>query len=443
MSAKHDEQKDFVLPLVDGPSLRKRAEEKAQAIKARDLGPLSPEESARLLHELQVHQIELEMQNEELRRAQEALEGSRARYFELYDLAPVGYFTLSERSMILEANFTSAAMLGIPKGALTKTSLTRYIFPDDQDIFYRHRKRLFETGEPQVFEIRVIRLDGGPFWVRVEAHVAQDGKSGAPACRAVMIDITETRRSRGELELRVQERTAELELRNRELQEFAFVASHDLSEPLRKVQTFGSLLMERSSDRLGEKEKDYISRMAGAADRMQELLDALLWYSRVGTKGQEFRSAKLNDVAKDAANDLEIQLRETGARVEIGPLPTVNGDPYQLRQLFQNLIANAVKYHRLDVKTIIKIYGEGDDGTGRIFVEDNGIGFDQKYLAKIFQPFQRLHGRKEYTGVGIGLAICRKIVERHGGTITAKSTPGKGSTFIVSLPVRQTGPAPK
>jgi light-regulated signal transduction histidine kinase (bacteriophytochrome) len=176
---------------------------------------------------------------------------------------------------------------------------------------------------------------------------------------------------------------------------------------------------------------------------MQELLDALLWYSRVGTKGQEFRSAKLNEVAKDVADDLEIQIRQTGARVEIGPLPTVNGDPYQLRQLFQNLIANAVKYHRLDAKTIIKIYGEGDDGTGRIFVEDNGIGFDERYLEKIFQPFQRLHGRKEYTGVGIGLAICRKIVERHGGTITAKSTPGKGSTFIVSLPVRQTSPDPK
>jgi signal transduction histidine kinase len=243
------------------------------------------------------------------------------------------------------------------------------------------------------------------------------------------------RRSRDELE----ERTVELERRNRDLQDFAFIAAHDLSEPLRKIQTLGSLLEAKGADRLSEQERDYVSRMTGAASRMQEQLDALLRYTSVDRKGQEFKPAKLDDAVRDAASDLESAVRQIGACVEIGPLPTVNGDPYQLRQLFQNLIENAVKYHRPDIKPLIKIHGEVIDGRHRISVEDNGIGFEEKYLEKIFQPFQRLHRKNEYSGTGIGLAICKKIIERHGGTITAKSAPGKGSTFIVTLPVEQEG----
>jgi PAS domain S-box-containing protein len=216
-------------------ALRRRAEEKARIVKPQEPEPLSPEESARLLHELRVHQIELEMQNEELRRAREELDASRARYFDLYDLAPVGYLTLGAHGTILEANLTAATQLGLPKSSLSKTPLTRYILPDDQDIYYLHRKGLFETGEPQVFEIRILRLDGTQFWARVEAHVAQDGESGTPVCRVALSDIAKRKRAEdalhesnqrykslnAELEVRVRERTAELERKNRELQEFA------------------------------------------------------------------------------------------------------------------------------------------------------------------------------------------------------------------------------
>jgi PAS domain S-box-containing protein len=247
----------------------------------------------------------------------------------------------------------------------------------------------------------------------------------------------ELRKSHEELELRVEERTAELGRKNRELQEFAFVASHDLREPLRKIQTFGDLLKSKGSDHLSEMEMDYISRMSGAANRMQELLDALLRYSRVESKGQDSGPTRLNDIVKDAVADLEVPIQNTKARVEIGHLPQVNGDPQQLRQLFQNLVANALKYHRPDVNTLVRIYAKRNDGTARIFVEDNGIGFDERYLDKIFQPFQRLHGKHEYPGTGIGLAICQKIVERHKGSITARSTPGKGSTFIITLPIKK------
>jgi light-regulated signal transduction histidine kinase (bacteriophytochrome) len=196
-----------------------------------------------------------------------------------------------------------------------------------------------------------------------------------------------------ELEVRVLDRTAELERKNQELQEFAFVASHALAEPLRKIQTFGDLLKAKSEDRLGELEKDYVSRMSGAANRMQSLLDALLKYSRIESKGQEFRPSKLDDIVMDAVKDLEVPIQKIGARVEISHLPIINCDPYQGRQLFQNLIANSLKYYRSEVKPLVRVYGEEKNGHCRIFVEDNGIGFDEKYLDKIFQPFQRLHGK--------------------------------------------------
>ncbi|MDD5207745.1 MAG: ATP-binding protein, partial [Desulfobacterales bacterium] len=223
--------------------------------------------------------------------------------------------------------------------------------------------------------------------------------------------------------------------RNRELQQFASIASHDLSEPLRKIQTFGSLLETRSAGRLRSEERDYISRITGAAAWMRELLDGLLRYSRVDSMGREFVPTELEHVVKDAISEFQSAIQSTGARVTIEPLPLVKGDPIQLKLMFRHLIANSVKYRRLSTQLDVKIYAEKNNSTGRLFVEDNGIGFDEKYLDKIFQPFQRLHGKDEYSGVGIGLAICRKIVERHGGTITARSTPGKGSTFIVTLPV--------
>ena len=164
---------------------------------------------------------------------------------------------------------------------------------------------------------------------------------------------------------------------------------------------------------------------------------ALLNYSRIESKGEEFRPTPLDDVVRDVISDMEVGIREAAAQVSVGPLPMVTGDPNQLRQLFQNLVGNAIKYRQTETPTVVEVSGEQNEGKCRILVKDNGIGFDEKYLDKVFQPFQRLHGRDVYPGLGIGLAICRKIVERHHGTITAESTPGEGSTFIITLPLRQ------
>jgi light-regulated signal transduction histidine kinase (bacteriophytochrome) len=232
----------------------------------------------------------------------------------------------------------------------------------------------------------------------------------------------------------------ELERSNRELQDFAHLASHDLQEPLRKIQAFSHRLKLKYADALDERGQDYLQRVEDAAARMQTLIQDLLTYSRVTTKAQPFRQVDLTLVLQDVLSDLEMRIEETRGRIEVGNLPTIKADQTQMRQLFQNLMSNALKFHHDKRACVIKVYAQdspNQPGFCQIFIEDNGIGFDEKYLDRIFGMFQRLHSRKEYEGTGVGLAICRKIVEWHGGMITARSKPGQGATFIVTLPVRQ------
>ena len=229
----------------------------------------------------------------------------------------------------------------------------------------------------------------------------------------------------------------ELERSNRELQQFAYVASHDLQEPLRKVITFGDRLKAHCAAALDERGQDYLHRMQNASLRMRQLIEDLLAYSRVTTKGNPMETVNLGEVVRHVLSDLDQAIVEAGARVEVGDLPEVEADKAQMGQLFQNLIANAIKYHQAGVAPQAVVSGRvAPDGTvAEILVRDNGIGFDEKYLDRIFLPFQRLHTREEYKGTGIGLAICKKIVERHGGAISAKTSPGRGATFVVTLPV--------
>jgi len=241
----------------------------------------------------------------------------------------------------------------------------------------------------------------------------------------------------------------ELARSNAELQQFASIASHDLQEPLRKIQAFGNRLKATYGERLNAQGLDYLERMQNAAQRMQNLIDDLLILSRITTRVQAFVPVNLTQVAQEVLSDLEVRSQQSGGRVEVGELPTIDTDPVQMRQLLQNLISNALKFHRDGEPPVVKIYSQLLDRERKpveadvvaelcqIIVEDNGIGFDEKYLDRIFNVFQRLHSRSEYEGTGMGLAICRKITERHGGSITAKSTPEHGAKFIVTLPVKQ------
>jgi signal transduction histidine kinase len=263
----------------------------------------------------------------------------------------------------------------------------------------------------------------------------------------------------------------ELQRSNGELQQFASVASHDLQEPLRKIQAFGDRLLSRSGAALDESAADYLRRMLDAAGRMRTLINDLLAFTRVASRGQPFVPVDLNRVAREVVSDLEGRLQQTGGRVDLGDLPTLDADPTQMRQLLQNLIGNALKFHRTGVPPVVTVAarpaapsplplspggerginvsplsprgrgvgGEGADGVPacEITVRDNGIGFDDKYADRIFGVFQRLHVRGEYEGTGMGLAICRKIAERHGGSVAARGAPGQGAVFIVTLPLTQ------
>jgi signal transduction histidine kinase/DNA-binding response OmpR family regulator len=240
-----------------------------------------------------------------------------------------------------------------------------------------------------------------------------------------------------QMEAALRTHAAKLELSNRDLQEFAYVASHDLQEPLRKVLAFGDRIAKKYGVLLDDTGRDYLKRMVEASQRMQVLINDLLTLSRVATLAQPFTAVDLNVLGQAVVADLEHQIERTQARVDLGALPTLQADPTQIRQVLQNLIGNALKFHPAQRSPIITVSATTDKDTCQISVADNGIGFDIQYLDRIFKPFQRLHDREAYEGSGMGLAICRRIVERHGGSITAASTPGEGSTFRVTLPLRQ------
>ncbi len=242
-------------------------------------------------------------------------------------------------------------------------------------------------------------------------------------------------RRRSEEELRIN--ASRLELVNAELQEFAFVASHDLQEPLRKIQTFCDMAQKRCALVLDSTSKDYLDRVVNSAGRMRQLLRDLLDFSRVATRLEPFKKIDLVKIVREAADVFEVSVKETGCSIEIENMPAIEADESQMLGLFQNLIGNALKFRGGETPRI-KVYGKLDGKKiCEIFVKDNGIGFDPKFVELIFKPFQRLHSRNEYEGTGMGLAICRKIVERHGGSIGAESELGKGSTFIIRLPAKQ------
>ncbi|HID19566.1 MAG TPA: HAMP domain-containing protein [Methanophagales archaeon] len=229
-----------------------------------------------------------------------------------------------------------------------------------------------------------------------------------------------------------------LERSNKELQDFTYIASHDLREPLRKISAFGQLLQESLKGKLDEDEEENFAFMIDGAMRMQQMVNDLLLYSRVTTKAKPLERVDLNVVIEDLKNvELAIQVEETGGVINVPePLPPVQADPSQIHQLLQNLIGNGLKYHRKDVPPVITVRGRVVDGNMvRIEVQDNGIGIEERYCANIFGMFKRLHSREDYEGSGIGLAVCKKIVERHGGEIGVESNPGVGSVFWFTLPI--------
>ncbi len=347
---------------------------------------------------------------------------------------PFGVETLVAQSPIMMLTidatehvcFTNYSVPGYTATRTWKRSIYEFVVPDQVDMVRRHIRGVLETGQPSGYEIRS-SIPDGPEWYAVKLGPIRSGDQVVGLTMSLM-DITDQKK--------VQQR---LEQSNRELENFASVASHDLQEPLRKIQTFSDRLRAMYADALGPEGRDYLERMNGAATRMRRLIDDLLSFSRISSKAQAFVRVDLARVAREVLEDFQQDSTRAGATLTLGELPELEADPTQMRQLLQNLVSNALKFRRDDVAPVVSLRAtvEPEGRRVELRVEDNGIGFDEKYHDRIFNLFQRLHGRGKYEGTGIGLAICRRIAERHGGSIRARSTPGQGSTFIVSLPLRQ------
>ncbi len=328
---------------------------------------------------------------------------------------------------------------GRPEGAVDDGIWNDVIHPDDRSTSLARWQVAVGSGDAYEAEHRLRDKSGEYRWYLARALPVRNGEQVITRWLGTCTDIHERKRAEERLRSSLQS--------NRELEEFASVASHDLQEPLRKIQSFAAVLRDEQSANLNAEGLDYLERIQSAATRMRILISDLLEFSRLASKGRPFLPVDLNAVVAEVLSDLQTRVTETSGNVEVRTLPTVSGDALQMRQLLQNLIGNALKFSKPGEAPVVRVSAEivaGLDasgrarrgGTCRILVADNGIGFDEKYLDRIFTIFQRLHGRGDYEGTGIGLAICRKIVERHGGTITAQSQPGHGATFIVTLPLQ-------
>lgn len=551
-----------------------------------------PKNFTEAVHELQVHRIELEMQNEELRKTWVELEQSRRKFIDLYDYAPVGYFSMDEKGIILNVNLTGASLLNIERNNLIDKAFILFLSNDSRREFHKHINKVLKTGHRQTCQVEIIKkgMEGEKFHGELETVPVYNEKGNFKELRTVLTDITqrkeaelsiaklaalvkssddaivgmelngkitswnlgaekmygygvkevldksigilspqnivdnivlplnavnngeivknyqtkgltkygreidvsltvspvydnedriigasciardiseikktekELQRYRENLEEQVKERTEELEntnfklknmviehekteeklselvdelkRSNNELEQFAYIASHDLQEPLRMVSSFTQLLERKYKDKLDEDAQEYIRFAVDGAKRMQTLINDLLTYSRVTTQGKEFVKLDLNDIVKRALFNLEIAIEENDAVIEVDELPEIYADGFQMVQLFQNLIGNAIKYRSKEPPHVC-ITAQKDDGDWVFKVSDNGIGIAHKYYERIFTIFQRLHEIHVYSGTGVGLAICKKIVERHGGFIWVNSDYGKGSTFYFSIP---------
>ncbi len=376
-------------------------------------------------------------------RLEEELAEARARKNSILESSLDPIITIDHEGVITEFNRAAGQTFGHQRSAVLGTKPSDVLFPPSKSEGHRNRiDRYLDMGEGSMLgrrtEVTAVRSSGETFPAELAMTISEEG--GAPVMTFFVRDISLRKKAEQQQAMYA----AELERSNRELEQFAYVASHDLQEPLRKIRTFGDRLEMKCGEQLDETGRHCVARMQDAAARMQRLIDGLLTLSRVTTRGQQFEPVDLEAVAREVIADLEVQIERVEGRVELGRLPTIQADPLQMQQLFQNLIGNALKFRRIEEPPIVKVYGRflhGREQRGSaaeekclVYVEDNGIGFEEKHAERIFDVFQRLHPRDVYEGTGVGLAICRKIAERHGGAIHTSSTPGKGTTFEVVLP---------
>lgn len=402
-------------------SLRRQAEGQLQDKPPAGRLPQA-KDTGRLVHELQVHQIELELKNEELLESQAETQAALKRYARLYDHAPVAYFTLDLLGNIRQHNRAGAGLLGEEDTNLVGKSFLQFVNDRDRSAFRGFLARIFARGAKASCEL-ALTMPGKPqqdSFAQIEAVPDPSGQTVS----AIALDITEKKRI-----------NEELIRSNQELQQFAYIAAHDLQTPLRSIGGFAQLLQRDYGNRLGTEADSWISQIVRYAERMQALINAVLGYARIDSQGASFEAVDLGRVCDEFLESAAATLAAEEATVTRSDLPTVVGDRLQLAQVLQNLIDNGIKYRGSEPPRV-HLSARREDQEWVISVHDNGIGIAGKHHGQIFEIFQRLHSQHAYPGTGIGLAICRRIVQRHGGRIWLDSEPGQGSVFHFTLPDR-------
>ncbi len=365
--------------------------------------------------------------------AESALRESEERFRRTFELAASGVAHIGLDRRFLRVNRRLCEILGYSEAELLSITGKQISHPDDLDVINEQRPRLY-AGEIDAVRVekRYLRKDGSTVWVAFSMNVERDA-AGKPQYEiAVFDDIT----SRKQAETALQHAHDELARSNSELEQFAYVASHDLQEPLRMVSSYTQLVLRRYGDRLEGDAKEFMAYVIDGAARMKQLIEDLLAYSRVGTLGKAFKPVALEAALRRAISNLRAAIEEAGAAVTYDALPSVEADAMQLAQLFQNLIGNALKFRSASVPRI-HVSSLEKETEWEFGVNDNGIGIEPQYFERIFMVFQQLHNKGEYPGTGIGLAICKKVVERHGGRIWLESRLGEGSTFHFTLPKKR------
>ncbi|MBE0620882.1 MAG: response regulator [Burkholderiales bacterium] len=429
-------------PAHSGSAQRQRAEEIFRERAAKSpvrLDALSAEETQLMLHELRVHQIELEMQNEELRRAQLELEAVRASYFDLYDLAPVGYCSVSEPGLVLQANLTAANLLGVVRGALVRQPLSRFILKDDQDVYYLMRKQLLATGAPQACELRMLKTDATPIWVHLAATVVRDAE-GAPVLRVVLGDITERKQAEAAhnmLEARMHE-SQKMEA----LGTLAGGVAHDFNNALAMI--IGNVELARQDVGPDHAALVSLEEIGKASRRAKNLVQQILTFSR--HQKIERKATPLAPVVRESARLLRAGLpAKVSLKVDCGSdTPAVLADAMQISQILLNLCGNALhavlaqeRAGAIEIRLHAHTQREARDDLrpGRyacLTVRDNGAGMDAATRTRIFEPF--FTTKQVGEGTGLGLAVVYSVVQAHEATIEVESTPGQGSAFHIYFP---------
>jgi two-component system, chemotaxis family, sensor kinase Cph1 len=435
---------------LDAVKLRQKAEEILKTRKFEKDLLNSETDIHKLIHQLEVHQIELEMQNDELVMAIEKAQLTEEKYTELYDFAPTGYLSLSKKGEILEINFNAALMLGKKRSQLINRNFELFLFVDTLHCFSQFFQRIFNSLVKQNCEVIIVQGGNSPIYVNIDGILSQNQE----LCLLSLTDITERKRTETDLiklnlelsesKQSIMKMLEKLSIANNELsfqnqinetlEQVLYVASHNLQEPLRAISNYIQVFEEDYSMLFDEQAKQYLRSLHNSANRMKLLIKALMETARLGRHSKLVR-VDINKIVDQVVTDLETQINSSNAIIEVNEMPELYVYEIELQLLFQNLIDNAIKFRKKNTPPIIKISAEKIDEYWKFTVSDNGFGINPVHQERIFVIFQRLHTDEDYEGNGVGLAICKKIVDLHHGKIWVESSVGEGSAFHFTLPI--------